>query len=134
MVTIFFNADGVQLIDFKPKRFKINSDYFINNILLKLADLLLSKLKFINKEFFCILIMHLRIMLKLLKNSLQKLPSKEFNIIPAVTSELNLKKIFFLPLLNFQHQDQNNSSDHFLKTGKSDSNLVQFELGGDYIF
>lgn len=39
MVTIFFNADGVQLIDVKPKGIKINSDYFINMILQKLADL-----------------------------------------------------------------------------------------------
>lgn len=39
MVTIFFNADGVQLIDVKPKGIKINSNYFINMILQKLADL-----------------------------------------------------------------------------------------------
>lgn len=36
---VFVNADGVQLIDFILKENKIHSDYFINNILPKLADL-----------------------------------------------------------------------------------------------
>ena len=33
MLTIFFNIDGIQLIDIKLKGIKINADYFLNNII-----------------------------------------------------------------------------------------------------
>ena len=41
MFTIFFNGDGIQLIDMKPKGIRINADYFLNNIIktLELTDI-----------------------------------------------------------------------------------------------
>lgn len=39
MITIFFNIDGLQLLDVKPKGVKINADYFIENIICPLESL-----------------------------------------------------------------------------------------------
>lgn len=38
MVTIFFNGDGLQLLDIKPPGIKINGSYFLNNIIIPLEN------------------------------------------------------------------------------------------------
>ena len=40
MVTIFINGQGLQLIDVKPEKMKITSEYFIENILKKIVSLI----------------------------------------------------------------------------------------------
>ena len=38
MVTIFFNSDGLQLLDIKPSGIKIDASYFLNKIILPLEN------------------------------------------------------------------------------------------------
>lgn len=50
MVTIFFNIDGLQLLDVKPKGIKINADYFIENIISPLESLEITEKAKIQKQ------------------------------------------------------------------------------------
>ena len=43
MVTIFINGQGLQLIDVKPEKVKITSEYFIENILKKIVKLKIAE-------------------------------------------------------------------------------------------
>lgn len=43
MVTIFINGQGLQLIDIKPEKVKITSEYFIENILKKIVNLKIAE-------------------------------------------------------------------------------------------